>query len=132
MDKSMRRNFMVEQDVVPSDQPWWRVTGGEWPATMPSAEVEVALSATRYAREAQRAVWQQVLARINGAIFDHVEVWETDGKVVMVTSHVSAGAEKIEAAQAWATANGVDFSHGDGSKSWHDGECTLFVFSRKE
>lgn len=136
MDREKRRNFMVDEDVVPSKQPWWRVTGREWPAGLPQEEIIRALAETRYARDAQEAVWRTawVRARSPHDIFDHVEVWERDGKVVLLTSHVYEGETKIEAAKAWADDYGVSFSHETPQASWHNHEpdrgCHLFIFAR--
>jgi hypothetical protein len=135
MNKAMRRTFMAENDVVPSKQPWWRVTGREWPGTVSRDDITGALVSTRYARDAQNTIWSMGAAKPTN-LFDHVEVWERDGKVVLVTSHVYEGEVKIEPAKVWAEASDVSFICQGREHSWHnadpDAGCHLFVFTRQE
>lgn len=134
MNKAMRRDFMVNHDVMPSRQRAWQVTGRVWPATVATTEVTSLLKSNRFVAHAQQKAWARPEA-LPANIFDHVEVWERDGKVVMVTTHVYEGPVKIEAARAWAIANDVGFTEQPPSSSWHNSDAeagtALFTFTRK-
>lgn len=130
---------MVQEDVVPSKQPWWRVVGREWPLTgASSAEITKALADTQYAQTAQAAIWRLLWADAGAGaanLLNHAEVWETDGKVTMITSHVYEGESAVAAAAAWAGRVGVDFAYRSPAESWHNNDaergCHLFLFIRK-
>lgn len=135
MNKTMRRDFMVRHDVMPSRQKAWQVTGRTWPATVATTEVVSLLKTNRFVVQAQQKAWARPEA-LPANLFDHVEVWERDGKVALVTCHVYEGPAKIEAARAWAIANDVGFSSQGPEASWHNSDpeagTSLFVFTRKE
>lgn len=137
MNKAMRRTFIIDNDVIPSRQPRYRITGREWPATVPTQEIRRALARSRRIYEAQALVWA-LGAAWPSTIFDHAETWERDGKVVMVTAHVYEGPTQEATARAWADANGVDFTSCGTEASWHHTDAehpergtTLFVFKRR-
>ena len=122
MIKKLRRTFMVEQDVIPSQSKPQAVPKRTWPPGL-AGVVDTAIKTNRYLREAHAQVWGRPEV-FPPHLFpsERVEVWDRAGEPFLIASHVAQDDTIIGLAREWAQSMGLAFSFLERGASWLDAD----------